>query len=178
MAPDDPAIQHNYGIWLHSIGEFEDEREAYRRALAVDECYYPSLMNLALSYHQCQNPTLVNINQAIESYRTLLRCFPSKLEVTEQLGLALCQVGAYEEGLLNLERSLQYRRKDLESSAPVFPSVEHEARLNVLVGQSTIRQLENPPSDVVWAERGYNCHVLLLETLELAKSKSAHSQSR
>ncbi len=101
-ALDFSASGHNLGNLYTRLGKPDEAETYYRRAIAVDDLFFPAKVNLAM---------LLNGRGRNAEARALLEAvvaaYPEQYEVHYSLGLLLGEMGEYEAAAVHLAKTLE-----------------------------------------------------------------------
>jgi tetratricopeptide (TPR) repeat protein len=91
---------HNLGNLYVRLGDATRAERSYRRAIAIDDLFYPAKANLAVILNsQGRN------DEAEALLRSVLEADPDQYDIAYSLGLLVAEMGRYEEAEIWLARA-------------------------------------------------------------------------
>jgi len=97
---DMASSRHNLGNHYRRLGQLEDAAHHFRKAIRIDNQFYPAKVNLAMLYHQMgQN------RQAEVLLRDVVAAHPELYELQYSLGLLLAEEKNYREAVDYLQKA-------------------------------------------------------------------------
>ena len=143
---DHAAILTRYGDALYQTGEISAARDAYRRALALDESLFQAWYGRGMAEYSFEGYTV-----AIRCFRQALALEPRDADARFHLGSALFQMGEVDAAIDELRlaaRSRAWRRRSLRQIAAIIPGSPSRGNAAILearrIWASMEAELERP----------------------------------
>jgi len=97
---DFPSSRHNLGNLYANLGELDKAVMQYRKAIAIDDQFYPAMVNLAMLYNR-----LGKNDDAERLLREVVSQHPDLSEIKYSLGLLLAEKRQYAEAAVFMEEA-------------------------------------------------------------------------
>ncbi len=103
--PKDPNNYVKLGWAFFQKGDYNNAMSQYKKAINLDNRFYPAYLNLGLTYMQVKK-----YDRAVDNFGTALAINPKSAEALLNLGMAYNQTGKYEQAIKELEKAYRMER--------------------------------------------------------------------